>query len=438
MNDPQNMQAPEAVVSAAKSGDPQAQFQVAKAAFLQDNEDEFRHWIQQAASQDYPPALFRLGIWRLSQTQSPEEIQDAKALVQKSANLGFVNAIRAMVVLNARGAGSLPNWQDALGWFIKALRAKDPRATREAGLLLLDSDGDTELSRALLTHAAAAGDVMATYHIGCLLLEEAGENLVGEGLFWLTQAHASGHILAARELARHQGRQTLAPDGALPGLDWASLEEKISTVGEPLVPFQAEAVLEDPKVRRIKGVLTKWQCDYVIARAASMLQPAVTSEAVDAGHDSSDYRTNSAAKFWTMQQDIVISLIDRKMALAAEVPVDCCEDLVVLNYKPGERYYPHCDSFLPELPEQAAEIELKGQRIRTVLIYLNDELEGGETHFLYPESKIRCERGEALIFENVNEEGDADEHSVHEGLPVTSGQKWLASKWVRDKSQVVF
>jgi len=123
---------------------------------------------------------------------------------------------------------------------------------------------------------------------------------------------------------------------------------------------------------------------------------------------------------------------------AAETPVDYAEDLVVLNYKEDERYYPHCDSFLPELPEQAAEIERKGQRIRTCLVYLNEDFAGGETHFLHPEKKIRCPAGTALIFENINEEGDADEHSVHEGLPVTSGEKWLASKWFRDKSQVLF
>jgi len=118
--------------------------------------------------------------------------------------------------------------------------------------------------------------------------------------------------------------------------------------------------------------------------------------------------------------------------------VDFAEDLVVLHYKPGERYYAHCDGFLPDLPEQAAEIDLKGQRIRTILVYLNDDYEDGETYFLFPDKKIKLKTGDALIFENITEEGDPDEHSVHEGLPVKIGQKWLASKWIRDKSQVLY
>ena len=184
--------------------------------------------------------------------------------------------------------------------------------------------------------------------------------------------------------------------------------------------------------------MAKWECDYVIQRASRRLEPAQTSESVDQDQTGSEYRTNSAAKFWMMQQDIVLAMIDRKMSIAAETPVDFAEDLVVLHYQPGERYYAHCDAFLPELPEQGAEIDLRGQRIRTILVYLNDDFEEGETFFLYADKKIKLKTGDALIFENVTEEGDPDEHAVHEGLPVTQGQKWLASKWIRDKSQVIY
>jgi len=425
----------DALANAAKSGDAQAQFQLARLAMRAGREDEFRHWIQQAASQNFPPALFRLGIWRLTQTINPEEIADAKDLVRRAADLGFMNAIRAMVVLNARGAGDLPNWPEALDWFKTSLHLNDPRSYREAGLLL--QNRDPGIATALLLHAAAAGDFIAAYQLGCLMLAGPAEQRP-EALYWLGQAGAAGHVLAARELAPYKGEPAAAPNRPLPELEWPVVERLVSALEEPITPFKSKEILSDPKARIAEGVLQKWQCDYVIARAAPLLQPAATSESLELGQEESEYRTNSGAKFWTQQQDIIISLIDRKMALAAETPVDYAEDLVVLNYKEDERYYPHCDSFLPELPEQAAEIERKGQRIRTCLVYLNEDFAGGETHFLHPEKKIRCPAGTALIFENVNEEGDADEHSVHEGLPVTSGEKWLASKWFRDKSQVLF
>jgi len=424
-----------AILSAAREGDSRAQFQLARFAMQAGREDEFRHWIQQSASQNFPPAMFRLGLWRLSQTVSPEEISDAKDLIRRSADLGFINAIRAMVVLNARGTGDLPNWQEALHWFKTSLHLNDPRSYREAGLLLQEIEPN--IATGLLTHAAAAGDFIAAYHLGCRL-RDGREDLRPEALYWLDQAQAGGHVLAARELARFKGEAAAAPDRPLPILEWPVVKRLVSALEEPITPYKSKSVLEDPRVRIAEDVLSGWECDYVIARAQPLLQPAATSESIEAGREESDYRTNSGAKFWTQQQDLIISMVDRKMALAAETPVDFAEDLVVLNYKEDERYYPHCDSFLPELSEQAAEIERKGQRIRTCLVYLNDEFEGGETHFLHPEKKIRCKAGTSLIFENVTEEGDVDEHSVHEGLPVSSGQKWLASKWIRDKSQVLF
>ena len=436
--DPQSQIDPEIVLTAAKDGDPRAQVQVAVQALRRGDEGEFRHWIQQAASQDFPPALFRLGSWRLSQVLSPTDLTEAKDLIRRSAGLGFINTVRAMVCLNARGAGSLPDWSEALTWFKKAVQMNDPRAYREAALLLADQADNRALPKALLKHAGAAGDVLACYHLGVMQKESDNPEERQEAGFWLGHALQGGHPLAGKALQSLKGVEVKGPGGELPRLQWPDVEERLSAVSEPLEADDGEEVLADPQARRIKNVLEPWECDYLIGRAQPRLKPATTSESLDQGQEASDYRTNSAAKFWLLQQDLVINRIDRKIALASEAPVDFCEDLVALNYKPGERYYPHCDAFLPELPEQAAEIDLKGQRVRTCLVYLNDDFKAGETHFLFPDAKIRCEVGEALIFENVTEEGDPDQHAVHEGLPVTSGEKWLASKWIRDKSQVLF
>lgn len=428
----------EAALVAAKAGNPEAQFQVALAALRQGNEQDFQHWMQQSAGQEFPPALFRLGTWRMSQTLSPSELDDAKGLVKKAANLGLVNAIRAMSVFSFRGAGNYPDWSEGMGWFKKALQLGDARAYREAALLLQHNPGNEGHTKALLMHAANAGDVIACYHLGCLMMEAPLKDIQDEGLFWLGLSLKGGHVLAAREMEPFRERTIRQPVGNLPELNLHEIEAKLSEVSEPFTALDSQTLLEDPKARKVKNVLAKWECDYVIQRAARRLEPAQTSESVDQNQTASEYRTNSAAKFWMMQQDVVLAMIDRKMSLAAENPVDFAEDLVVLHYNPGERYFAHCDGFLPDLPEQAAEIDLKGQRIRTILIYLNDDYEDGETYFLFPDKKIKLKTGDALIFENVTEEGDPDEHAVHEGLPVSTGQKWLASKWIRDKSQVIY
>ena len=85
------------------------------------------------------------------------------------------------------------------------------------------------------------------------------------------------------------------------------------------------------------------------------------------------------------------------------------------------------------MPDLAREVELRGQRIATFLIYLNDGFEGGETDF--PEAKVRFKgkRGDALMFRNVDQSGAPDFCTVHAGLLPTRGQKWLSSQWVRSK-----
>ncbi|MEE8296142.1 MAG: 2OG-Fe(II) oxygenase [Sphingomonadales bacterium] len=428
----------EAALVAAKAGNPEAQFRVAMAAFRQGNENDFRHWIQQSAGQEFPPAMFRLGTWRMSHTLSPTDLEDAKGLVKKAANLGFVNAVRAMAVFSLRGAGRYPDWAEGMGWFKKALELNDSRAYREAALLLRNNPGNEEHTKGLLMHAANAGDVIACFHLGCWMMEAPLKDIQDEGLFWLGLSLKGGHVLAARELEPYRDRTLRQPGGNLPDLNWPEIEAKLSEISEPFTPKESKVFLDDPRARTVENVLEKWECDYVVQRASRRLEPAQTSESVDQNQTASQYRTNSAAKFWMMQQDIVLAMIDRKISIAAETPVDFAEDLVVLHYKPGERYFPHCDSFLPDLPEQAAEIDLKGQRIRTILVYLNDDYEEGETYFLFADKKIKLKTGGALIFENITEEGDPDEHSVHEGLSVKTGQKWLASKWIRDKSQVLY
>jgi len=431
----QNINAPAQLVSAATAGDPQAQFQLALQALQQNRQDEFQHWIKQAVEQNFPPALFRYGIWLLARVETLEETEYAKDLVRKAADLGFINAIRAMAMISTRGAGVLPDWDEGLRWFKLAVQKNDPRALCEAGLLLLNNEGNEETTKALLKFSATAGNVLAAYHLGCLQISSQEE--LDAGLYWLKQAKEAGHILAVKEMEPFAGRKIEQPEFNLPSLDWNDLDLKLSGIKEPEEELPSISVITSPKVRRVPNVLKKWECDYLIGRAYPILRPAMTVESTVKGEEKSDYRDNTLAKFWIAQQDIVVSLIERKIAKVGKAALDFAEDLSVLNYKPGEQNRPHYDSFLADTPEQVYEIEKHGQRIRTCLVYLNDDFEGGATNFPRAETSTKGGVGEAVIFENINEDGSADLNSIHAGLPVTSGEKWVVTKWVRDRSQNV-
>jgi hypothetical protein len=74
-----------------------------------------------------------------------------------------------------------------------------------------------------------------------------------------------------------------------------------------------------------------------------------------------------------------------------------------------------------------------GQRIATFLIYLNDDFEGGETVFPKAGLSVRPAKGDALFFANVDEAGAPDPRSLHAGLPVAAGEKWIVSQWIHNR-----
>ena len=88
----------------------------------------------------------------------------------------------------------------------------------------------------------------------------------------------------------------------------------------------------------------------------------------------------------------------------------------------------------PNYPE---EMHVRGQRVKTCLVYLNSGYDGGETEFPKLGIKFRGNVGEALVFDNVDAAGSGDINTLHAGLPVTRGEKWLLSQWIRNKPQPV-
>jgi prolyl 4-hydroxylase len=117
------------------------------------------------------------------------------------------------------------------------------------------------------------------------------------------------------------------------------------------------------------------------------------------------------------------------------VPVSHLERASVFRYEAGQAFTDHYD-FLTPSPQLDEEIRRKGQRPLTFLVYLNDEFDAGETHFIALQKKLRGGQGDALFFYNVDENGAPDPRTQHEGAPPTRGRKWLLSQFIRDKPQL--
>ena len=98
-----------------------------------------------------------------------------------------------------------------------------------------------------------------------------------------------------------------------------------------------------------------------------------------------------------------------------------------VRYHPGEFYKPHHDYY------NACETWMNGNRHFTFLIYLNDVDEGGETGFPRLNISVTPTAYSALVFNDVLDNGEPDERTLHEGVPPVRGIKYAINGWVRSK-----
>ena len=104
----------------------------------------------------------------------------------------------------------------------------------------------------------------------------------------------------------------------------------------------------------------------------------------------------------------------------------------VLYYSVGQEFLPHFDIIInPDSPDYDQKLAKGGERVLTLLLYLNDDYEGGETEFPVLGERWKGRKGEALFFWNVTPDGALDERTLHAGLPVTRGEKWILSQWIQ-------
>lgn len=213
------------------------------------------------------------------------------------------------------------------------------------------------------------------------------------------------------------------------GVGWKSLRKSIDSEALRRPPIR-RVLLEQPRVRVFENFATPQECDWLIERCRHRLGPAQVYEGQGADLVRNAGRSNSETSFDIETSDVVLSLLQDRIARASGVPVEHFEVGKVLHYKPGQTFMRHSDFLQPGMHE---EIEARGQRVATFLTYLSDDYDGGETEFTEVGFKFKARKGDALMFVNVDVNGAPDPMSMHAGLPPTRGEKWVLSLWLRGK-----
>jgi prolyl 4-hydroxylase len=191
--------------------------------------------------------------------------------------------------------------------------------------------------------------------------------------------------------------------------------------------------LEEPVVAVLDNVLSDEECDAVIARARDKLAPSATLSPATGENQVRDTRTSRGA-FLPEGDDPLLRRLNRRIAEITNTPVTHGEALHVLHYQVGAEYKPHPDYFDPTSPGFSATLKRGGQRTATLIVYLNDVEDAGDTVFPKLGLSVVPKKGAAVYFEYMNDEGQLDEATLHGGAPVGAGDKWVMTKWVRQEA----
>jgi prolyl 4-hydroxylase len=233
----------------------------------------------------------------------------------------------------------------------------------------------------------------------------------------------------------------------LPKSVYARADQLVNVPGFPRSPPLVLSATR-PKAYLFRNFLTEEECRHLIALAKAQLAPSTV--VADGGKKStkSGIRT-SAGMFLTKGQTPTVRMVEERVAAAVGLPEENGEGMQILRYEHGQKYDPHYDYFHDKINPSP---NRGGQRMATMLIYLKDTEEGGET--IFPNAKkpegfhdgekdgafsdcakrglpVKSKRGDAVLFWSLTSDYKLDKGSLHGACPVLRGEKWTAVKWIR-------
>jgi prolyl 4-hydroxylase len=385
-----------------------------------------------AAGRDHAYAAALLGAWQVLGHVAAQDVEAGISRLRSAAAAGESAACAFLASLYSGGLQVAQDWSRALDWLLDAARLGNARALTQLALLAAGEPPDP-LRLHLLFAAASRAFAPAQFLLGRELLasSDARQRAIGDA--WIGTAAQAGDP-SARALLRRDHTIARSPAPApVEGFDWSLVRQRCEP-GPWLSPGALDVVHPFPQVSIFRQLVPPAWCQYVMGLAASRLARATVND-IARGRVVHEMRSNSSTSFPATDSDVLLQLIAHRAALACALPLAHQEQTAVLHYLPGQSYEDHFDFIDPDVPGFRAELETRGQRIATVLVYLATECDGGETDFPQLGWKHKGESGDALIFRNVTESGEPDRRMLHAGRAPRRGEKWLLSKWVRSQPQ---
>lgn len=410
----------------------------------------------------------------------PSSLADLTRAAQRQQP-GAINALAQALVRAGQP-------EDAFAWYSRSAAAGDALAQVEAGRMRAYGVGcemDVGQARAHWELAERQGAAAARYLLATLAVGEQPLALAGTAQDRLQSAAAADYPPALRAIAIQRGRvahpggngtaspcwnvrrqaampcrphcwpsaccvasvppqpdaaaqllQQLQPLGmtALPAVDIAPPDPADDTADHRIAfaprvgPVRRHTA---PRIEEYAAVLSADECRLLMLLARPHLRASKVIDPNDASTQRAPIRTSRGATLDPIIEDFAARAAQARLAACAQLPLAHAEPLSVLCYAPGEQYRAHRDYLPPGTI--AADRPTAGNRQRTVCVYLNDVGAGGDTEFPIAGVRVRPRPGTLVCFDNLHADGRPDADSLHAGLPVTAGSKWLGTLWFRQQ-----
>jgi prolyl 4-hydroxylase len=186
----------------------------------------------------------------------------------------------------------------------------------------------------------------------------------------------------------------------------------------------------NPRVVVFGDLLSPEECEQLIELARPRLARSLTVATKTGGEEVNADRTSNGMFFQRGETELV-RRIEQRIARLVNWPEENGEGLQILQYGPGAEYKPHYDYFDPAEPGTPTILRRGGQRVATIVMYLAEPEKGGGTVFPDVHLEIAPKRGNAVFFSY--ERAHPSTRTLHGGSPVLAGEKWIATKWLRER-----
>ncbi len=177
----------------------------------------------------------------------------------------------------------------------------------------------------------------------------------------------------------------------------------------------------------VRDVLTPDECAGLIALIDDGRFPSgILSDAPDP-----EFRTSESCNL--DPRDPLVARVEAKINRVTGLQPEHGETVQGQRYAVGQQFKPHHDFFYTDQGYYKAEAETGGQRTWTAMAFLNVPEEGGQTAFPELDLKIAPRAGNLLVWNNMDADGEPNRFTLHQGMPVIAGVKYVITKWYRER-----